>query len=345
MASSTLACSPLSVASEPPHAPDPVVRFVGRFDTSDPAGPRFAWSASAILTRFAAASLHVRLKDTGYDELEVVLDGAPVKVLSINPAREDYEVVSGLDGRPHELRLIKRTEARMGELQFLGFDAATPLSSPAPTSPRHIELVGDSITAGYGDEGGGISCQGDAVSFENEYLSYGAIASRSLHADHVTVAWAGRTTAEMSRLYERTLPAHADSHWEPSRWVPNVIVVNLGTNDFNRGDPGQVAFTRPYVAFLRRLRAIHPHAEILCTLGPMLTDGYPPGVHALTHARAYITAAVAEVHAAGDAKVSFLEFATQDAANGRGCDYHPSKKTHALMAEQLAATLREKLAW
>jgi lysophospholipase L1-like esterase len=322
-----------------------LVRFIGRFDMSDPARPRFAWSGSAIATSFAASSLHVRLKDTGYDELQVVLDGRAVKVLSTNPAREDYEVVSGLDGRVHDLALVKRTEARMGELQFLGFDPAASLSPSGTASQRRIELVGDSITAGYGDEGSGISCPGDAVSFENEYASYGALAARDLRADHMTIAWAGRTTEEMSKLYERTLPSRAESHWDFTQWTPDVIVVNLGTNDFNRGDPGQAAFTRPYLAFVRRLRALHPGVEIVCALGPMLTDSYPPGVRALTHARAYLTAAVAEIRAAGDAKVSFLELSTQDAANGRGCDYHPSKKTHALMAEQLAATLREKLSW
>jgi lysophospholipase L1-like esterase len=345
-ASCALACAHAPHSSEVVSPPDPVVRFIGRFDVTDPDRPRFAWSASAIATRFAGRSLHVRLKDTGYDELQVVIDGAPAKILAINPSREDYEVVAASDGAMHELLLTKRTEARMGELQFLGFDPPPPATPPpGHASHRRIELIGDSITAGYGDEGGGANCAGETVSFENEYVSYGAVASRSLGAEHVTVAWAGKTTEEMSKLYERTLPSHADSHWDFKRWTPDAIVVNLGTNDFNRGDPGRAAFVHPYVTFLLRLRAIYPDAKIVCALGPMLTDSYPPGVHALTRARAYITLAVAEARAAGDPNVSFLEFPTQDPANGRGCDYHPSKKTHALMGEQLAAALREKLQW
>jgi len=345
LASLASSCTSGKVASQAPTAPASLVRFVGRFDSADPEHPRFAWPASAIATRFASKSLHVKLKGKGYAEFQVLLDGAPVRVLSTNPAREDYEVASGLDGGEHDLVLAKRTEARMGELQFLGFEPREALTPTASATRRHIELIGDSITAGYGDEGGGATCTGDMVSLENEYISYGAIASRALGADHVTIAWSGRTTEEMGELFERTLPAHTESRWDFKAWTPDAVVINLGTNDFNRGDPGQVAFTRPYVALLRRVRALYTNAQIVCALGPMLTDNYPPGAHALARARAYITQAVADVRAAGDANVVFLEFPTQEPANGLGCDYHPSRKTHAAMGEQLASVLREKLRW
>jgi len=344
-----LSCAHAAGGREPPFLPalpEPAVRFLGRFDVTDAEHPRFAWSGSTIATHFAGKSLHVHLKDTGYDELQVVVDGVPTRVLATNPSRDDYEIVAASDGAVHEVLLVKRTEARMGELQFLGFD---PPPSPGPSRPRasphRLELIGDSITAGYGDESSGVTCPVASLSFENEYASYGAVASRSLGAEHVTIAWAGKTTEEMTKLFERTLPARADSHWDFTRWTPEVVVVNLGTNDFNRGDPGQATFLRTYSAFLLRVRAIYPDAKIVCALGPMLTDSYPPGVHALTHARAYITLAVESMRASGDANVSFLEFPTQGAAEGRGCDYHPSKKTHARMGEQLASALREKLQW
>ena len=236
----------------------------------------------------------------------------------------------------------------MGELSFLGFSPTTAL---APATTRHgslarrIELIGDSITAGYGNEGPGTACAGNVVALENEYLSYGALAARSVGAEHVTIAWSGRTIEEMRGLYDRTLPSRPASRWDFSSFKPDAIVINLGTNDFNRGDPGQAGFARPYVAFVQRLRALYPDAVIVCVLGPMLTDGYPAGAHALTHARAYLTEAVAQLRAAGDARVSMLEVPSQDFANGFGCDYHPSLKTHRLMGELLATVLRAQLRW
>jgi lysophospholipase L1-like esterase len=339
------ACPHASDGSPSAKGAEAAVRFVGRFDLTEPEHPRFAWSGSAIATRFAGKALHVHLKDTGYDELQVVVDGAPVGVIATNPTKDDYEVATGLAEGSHELLLTKRTEARLGEVQFLGFEPGAALAPPARVPTRRIEYVGDSITAGYGAEGLGPTCTGNLVAVENEFLSYGALAARSVGADHVTIAWSGRTTEEMNDFYDRTLPSRPGSRWDFGKWTPDVVVINLGTNDFTRGDPGQVTFTRPYLAFVQRVRGFYPQAHIVCALGPMLTDSYPPGAHALTRARAYITQVVSQLRVAGDTRVSFLEFPSQDFANGLGCDYHPSLKTHRLMGEQLAVALRGLLRW
>jgi hypothetical protein len=47
----------------------------------------------------------------------------------------------------------------------------------------------------------------------------------------------------------------------------------------------------------------------------------------------------------GDSKVYFIEFPQQDGSNGYGEDWHPSLKTHELMADQLTKAIQDKLGW
>jgi lysophospholipase L1-like esterase len=323
-----------------------IPQFLGRFDTSDPAGPRFAWSASAISVRFTGPSIAIRLRDDGNNQLQVVVDGAPTSVVVTGPSREAYSLASGLAPGEHEVTISKRTEASVGEMQFLGFTTAPggairPM--PARAGGRRIELVGDSITAGYGDEGTIPTCPFSPVT-ENEFLTYGAITARSLGAEHVTIAWSGKTIDGMAQLYERTLPSRADSHWDFGAWVPDVVVVNLGTNDFFQGELRQAVFTTAYVSLLGRIRSHYPHALIVCALGPMMSDTYPPGGMNLTRARRYLRAAVDAARAKGDSRLSIVEFPSQDPTTA-GCGFHPSVRTHRQMAQQLTAELKNALGW
>jgi lysophospholipase L1-like esterase len=333
-------------APGPALAPAPGVRFVGRVDTQDPRGPRFAWSSSGVVARFRGTRLDARLHDSGYGNFfEVVVDGRARTALATSSKQELYTVADGLSDGEHELLLSKRTEAKVGEVQFLGFVApnGTSLLAPPPAPQRRIEFIGDSITAGYGNEGANEHCRFSPQT-ENAYVTYAARTARALGADFATVAWSGKTIDGMSELYGRALPERADSSWDARAWVPQVVVINLGTNDVTRGDQ-QGPFVASYRKLVQRVRAQYPGALIVCAVGPMLTDIYPPGAHTLTRARAYVRAAVEAEKRAGDEKVVYLEFPVQDASNGYGCDYHPSAKTHALMAERLTAVLRTELGW
>ena len=327
---------------------EPAVRFVGRFDTTDPAGPRFAWSGSGMLARFSGTSVGVRL--TGNQQYTVVIDGV-VQPKLISTGNLD-SLATGLAAGEHSVELYRRTEASQGEAQFLGFDfGGGALLSPAPAPERRIEIIGDSISAGYGDEGPDMNCP-FSPDTENHYLTYGAIAARNVGADLVTVAWSGRgvvcnygddpTSCDdpMPTLVDRVLPAQATSLWNFALYQPQAVVINLGTNDFSTTvDPTNAEFEAAYTTLLERVRTAYPEATILCTVGPLLsgTD--------LATARTTINDAVQARVAAGDGKVKAFELAETNPANGYGCDWHPSQQTHRIMADTLTATLQAELGW
>lgn len=317
----------------------PAVRLIGRIDRGDPAGPRFEWSGSAIVARFDGTAVTVRLRDSG-NYFHVAIDGAERPLLIGSAGTTSYPLATGLPAGPHTVELWRRTEAFGNPTQFLGFDfgAGGALLPPPPAATRRIELIGDSISCGYGDEGTSATCH-FSLATENHYLSYGALAARALDAELITVAWSGygmyrgyggSMTDTIPTIYDRALPTIAGNTWDFAQWTPDAVVINLGTNDWAMGDPGQ-AYTDAYVAFVRRLRTHYPRAYVLASIGPT----HAPGPR--------IQAALTTLRAGGDTRLGYLEYTIP--ANEWGCDYHPNLVAQAAMGDQLTAALRMALGW
>lgn len=330
----------------PYDAGPPAVRLVGRFDTTDPSAPQFAWSGSAMHARFTGTGLRVRF-DGAANQFAVVIDGAAPKTVKTTTGNNTYTLATGLSAGTHEVWLHRRTEAFFGEVRFRGFQFdGGELLPPPPTPSRRIEVIGDSITCGYGNEGADQYCDFSADT-ENHYATYAAIAARTLGADLHAIAWSGigmyrnyggETTGTMPERWGRTLPNRSTSTWDTSKFVPHAVVINLGTNDFAKGDPGS-AFVTAYTSFVRRVRKAYPDAWIFPAVGPMLSGG------AYNAARNHLNNVIATLSGEGDKKLSLLEFATQTAADGYGCDWHPSLATNEKMAKVLESALKARLGW
>jgi lysophospholipase L1-like esterase len=331
-------------------------RFVGRFDQTATGGPVFAWSGSSITVRFEGTALSADLRESGENRYLVVVDGKErADKIVPGPGTHTVDLVSDLPRGQHTLTLYRLTEPLVGETQLLGL-RVSPGGQLLPTAPaleRRIEIIGDSISTGYGNEGKDPTC-GFSPSTENHYETYGAIAARSVNAELVTIAWSGRgvfsnrgsttETEPMPELWLRTLPTK-EAVWDFSRYAPQAVVINLGTNDFAPEVADTTPFAKAYETFVGEVRHRYPDAQIFCTVGPLLTDSYPPGKQALTTVRAAVQATVAARNEAGDAKVSYLEYGAPQAGEGLGCDYHPTIATQKRMATTLTAALKEKLGW
>src|SRR5262249_32360539 len=110
-------------------------------------------------------------------------------------------------------------------------------------------------------------------------------------------------------------------------------------------DPGEARFVRLYHELVAKIRTAYPKAFIVCALGSMLSDIYPETRRNLTQARRYMKSAVAKLKESGDTNLEFLEFPEQNHADGLGCGFHPSLKTHRLMADRLTAFIKEHVGW
>jgi hypothetical protein len=328
------------------------VRFVARVDRTSATGPRFAWSGSTILARFTGSSIGINLQGpTTY--FDVSIDGTlqPTPTL-VKTGTTSYPLATNLAAGPHELTVYRRNEpgiSTTGDTTYLGLildPAGGALLPPSLPATRRIEIVGDSVTTGYGNESVGGQCT-NALLSQNYDAAYGPVAARAVNADLITIAWTGKgmyrnnqgdTTLTMPILYGRTLPDITTSTWDFSSWIPDAVVIYLGNNDFGKGDPGQ-AYVTTYDTFIARVRMNYPKALVVCTIGPNLSGAD------LTAERAYVQGIVTAENAAGDMNVVFLEMPQPTAAEGTGCGGHPLAVTHARMGAALATLLKTKLGW
>jgi lysophospholipase L1-like esterase len=333
------------------------IHYLGRFDTRDPAGPRFAWPGTAVAATFEGTGIQATLADTGTNYLVVVIDGGAPTVVATSGASKVYTLAANLPAGQHTLVMTKRTEANVGVEQLV---ALTPQGGALVPSPepftRRIEYVGDSITCGYGDIGNGPNCHFSADT-EDETVAYGSLAAAALDAQQSVIAYSGKgmyreyggaTTNQMPVLFNRTLPDDSTSTWGFTTPAPDLVVVNLSSNDFAQGDPGD-AFVQAYSTFLQTLRQHYPSAYVIVVLAATMVE--PDRITAA----GYIQGVVQQARSAGDTRVSTLQipgdagtffgFAEQLASDGYGCDYHPSVTTQRLMGTQLAAAVPAIVGW
>src|SRR5262249_38293378 len=154
-----------------PDAGGPVasIHYIGRFDTRDAAGPRASWPGSALVATFTGTGISARIADTGTNYFTVVIDGAAPTVAATSGAAQTYVLASGRAAGTHTVALTKRSESRAGVVQLVGLTpTAGALVPSAEPSTRHIELIGDSITTGFGDLTADPTCTNFSPAIEDE---------------------------------------------------------------------------------------------------------------------------------------------------------------------------------
>ncbi len=323
---------------------DPAIRYAGRFSDDY----RFGWTGSMIETQFDGSTISADLdlyegKVTG---MAVVIDGEQ-HFLEIKAGRHTYTLAEDLEpGVPHTIGLFKRTEPYMGSVRFYGFEISEDGKlSPVPPPERKMLVVGDSITCGYGNEATDVK-EGNTVTNENGYMSYAAIAARELNADLTMICWSGHglfrnRSLENDRknvmpvLFEQTLPTDASLQWDHGSYIPDVVVINLGTNDLATRDDKKAPldkddYCQAYVAFLKRIREVAPDSKLFLSIGPMVIE---PVASWLPEVAAQFDAAYVVVFSKFDGPVDI------------GGHYHPSVIKDQKMADELTAAIREHTEW
>ena len=337
--------SPVDACAPSPGGGSATIHTIGRFDTSDPAGPKFAWPGSAIVATFDGTGISAQLNDNvGNNFFVVIVDGGMPTAFRTSQGTSTYPLATGLASGKHTVSLVKRTESYDGIVQLL---ALTPTGGALVATPepwaRRIEFIGDSITCGYGVLGG--SCSNPSVDQEDWTVTAGALVAAQLHAEPTTISYSGigmyrdysgSTTNQMPTRFLLTLADIPTSTWGFTTPAPDVVVIDLGTNDFAAGDPG-TPFQTAYTTFVQQeLRAHYPNAWVILAVSPMLSGTER------TQISTYLNGVVTTLKAAGDTRVAYFEY---DFEQTMGCQYHPDVATNQAMATKIVPFIEQLTGW
>jgi lysophospholipase L1-like esterase len=346
-------------------ADDERIQFMGRIDWSDPKIAVVSAGGASMSARFLGDAVTVVIADKGQNGpnyFDAYVDGEFVTKIEPIVGKKSYEIATDLEPGEHTVTVSKRTEASIGKTHFEGFKIGGTLLDP-PDPPEHkIEFIGDSITAGGGVEAVRDSAQcsegGWGQAYMNANASFAAVAGRALEAEFNIIGVSGiglmynynsENLRTMRDVYELTFVESEDSEeWDRSRFIPDAVVVALGTNDFSPGDserpPLDVEpYQEEYIAFVERLRGYYPNADIFVISSTMLGDGWPDETYtSSTSLITVVTETARHFNEAGDDKV---HAALQTRLGGAGCGTHPNVEQQARLGNELADEIRTALGW
>ncbi len=315
-----------------------------------------AHSATGFEFTFTGSTVTVDLSGDNGARMAIYADGE--RVLDFMTKSLPGSTTVELEEGEHTVSVLKLSES-MQQTVLVDQISTDGAISPTASNAHTIEFIGDSITCGYGIDAESAS-EGFSTETEDGARTYAYKTAQLFDADYSMVCVSGsgivsgytmgdnaNTQNLMPDFYENLGHGWSyfdskcvdDIEWDFNSYTPELIVINLGTNDYSYTgtDETRIAeFADGYVAFLKQVRANNPDSEILCTLGIMGNELYS----------AIETAVSAYTTETGDTKVNTLMFdAIDSSTEGYGADYHPTEYTHVKAANTLADAIVSLYGW
>ncbi|WP_347330888.1 SGNH/GDSL hydrolase family protein [Marinimicrobium locisalis] len=324
----------------------------GRAQELDSGALRIGYPGVTLHTRFEGRYLALRAHSSGEQSaLGIQVDGEPPRVLKLNKTPQEWVLIDSDEAVKRQVEITHRGETWLGQVTIEGVTLNEDATlTPAELPQRKMLVVGDSVTCSYG--AGDRSTPPNTGPWWDPKASYGMQVAEALEAQvHLVCyggrglirSWNGKTDeGNAPEFFEWAIADHAPVAWDHRQYPPELILVSLGTNDFNLGIgplPEREAFVGAYVDFLGLLRTVHPNATIALTEGAMVNDEADPQRPQKTVLRQYIREAIDRF---GRPDVHFIP-ATHYPGDHR--DSHPTGPQHALMAEELSHQLRALMGW
>ncbi len=275
----------------------------------------------------------------------------------VDNLRESYDVFESDTPQDVTVSIVKLSESPMSTISIGDIKVTGSVIKPTPDKDIFIEFVGDSITCGYGADDP-VKENHFSTKTEDVTKAYAYKTAQALDADYSMVSFSGYGiisgyTNNDKKVSNQTVPQYytklgfswspngsfvpANIDWDFSGRQPDVVVVNLGTNDDSytkTESERQEEYAAEYVNFIKTIREKNPDAKILCTLGVM-------GDRLFEYVQKAADDYTAET---GDKNVYTMKFDVQSPDDGYSADWHPSITTHDKAAAKLSEEIKKILA-
>lgn len=326
------------------------IEYMGRFKKVENIEKEFLCSfpGSSIFIRTNSPEVQLLIQDYPLDSLQpnyisIIVDGVETKSFALQKDKKEYSIYSNPDKEFHTIQVFKRTESLIGNIGFLGFGIAANAATEKVTLPtKKMLFIGNSITCGYGCE-----AEHETETFsaktENAYMSFASISARELQSQYHLIAYSGKgiyrnwadtvfDVETMPFIFERTLAYDTKKTWNDEKYTPNIIVLNIGTNDFSPPlGPDKKLYIDRYSKFLQRITFLYPNATIICTNSQMLND--PQRTDQIEWLQEAMKLCKNE-------RLYFCKLSMQGAL-GYGADWHPNIAQNKVNSKELVDFIKE----
>ncbi|KAN0050774.1 hypothetical protein ACTA71_003922 [Dictyostelium dimigraforme] len=336
---------------------DSSIHYVGRIDkTQSNQYYAFSWSGCQIILNITGATeIKAILNSEKPNWFDVFINGQLSSVFNVTesvPQQQIITIANNLNSNDiNQIKISKRTEAEFGQVNFYGFQIEEEenfkLFTYTPLTNRKFEFIGDSIATGYGDMGKAPCAFTEST--ENVDVSFVSDITNQLFGEQSVIAWEGKGVVKnygsptpisnpndptLPDLYPYILPlSDNSSYWDPSEFIPDVLVINLGSNDYtDLPYPPSDYFQAKFIEFVKSIIAnYNPIPKIFFICGVMVGE----------HPCCTITQAVSNVFNA-----TYIDMPNiQNSSDDFGCYGHPTIIAHAHMASIAIPIIKQVMNW
>ena len=333
---------------------DSNIVYTGRVSHATQGQVSFTYPGVSISASFTGTSVAAKVRpNSGYFMVELD-DQQPFKIKA-SETDSTLNISTSLSQGEHHIKLIYAQEGYEQNPTFYGFiiDANAQMLPHPPLPNRRIEFIGNSITCGYGVEADSAT-EHFSYDTENHYYTYAAITARTLNAQELVVARSGigiyknyggpiEGTQGLTMPDKYHLTLFTDNaitpdmeRWDHTLFHPDVLCLNLGTNDTSLDTYDTSLIKTAYTNFIAHLRQIYPDTKIILLCGSMMNG------RALTDCQTVLDEVQQQL---ADDNIFRFNFTPQDGSLGYGADYHPSKLQQQKMANELIPFVRQITNW